>query len=184
MNKKIAIISEHHRNDGESIAVLLQQYCNEQIEFVQFCTRYTGSRIQSKEALLDLKLSFKREKPDFVIVIRDLDKDDNKIQRKVFFEQCQTTTNDNAIYLLFVYMLEALALADFSAVCNFYSINKNTISINKKARNAKEELRNAFSYTESDMRGLVEVFDINTLQQNYGVWADFLSRFEQKLLEY
>lgn len=178
MNKKIAIISEHHRNDGEPIAALLQQYCNEQIEFVQFCTRYTGSRIQSKEALLDLKLSFKREKPDFVIVIRDLDKDENKAQRKIFFEQCQSATNDNAIYLLFVYMLEALALADLETVCDFYSINKNAISINKKARNAKEELKNAFGYTESDMRKLVNKFNIEKLVQNYSTWKVFLTEFE------
>lgn len=183
MNRKIAIISENHRNDGEPIAALLQKYFNEQIEFIQFCKSYKGSGIQSKEALLDLKLSFKREKPDFVIVIRDLDKDDYKTQRKIFFEQCQIATNDNAIYLLFIYMIEALALADLEVVCDFYKINKNDIGINKKARDAKEELKKGFGYTESDMRELVNKFNIEKLKQNYSVWADFLIDFEQKLLE-
>jgi hypothetical protein len=181
MSKKIGIISEHHRNDGEPVAVLLQKYFEEQIQFVQFCTRFTGSRIKSEEALIDLELSCDLHKPDFVIVIRDLDKNEYKTERKIFFEQCQVATNDKALCLLFIYMIEAIAFADIDAVCKYYSQSIHKIRLNKNTKNAKNALKEAFGYTESDMRGLVEVLDVKKIEQNYDVWKAFLIEFSNKI---
>jgi hypothetical protein len=171
----IGILSENFHNDGEPIATLLERYFPEKANYLQFCQDYRGKRIESDECLLDLEIEFQTFEPDFVIIIKDLDKDANKIKSDAFFEKCKTLTNDQAQFLLFKYMIEALAMADLDAVCKHYKVSPKKVKINAKAKNAKQELQETFAYTESDMRLLAEKFDKQVLIDKYTVWREFIT---------
>jgi hypothetical protein len=180
----IAVISEHHLNDGQAIADLLERYFPEQATYAPILQKYKGSKLGNKGFYRDLSVLQDNVYFVFFIVIKDLDNDNKLEEINAFFTKCTNYLDNKTVNLLFVYMIEALALADFSAVCAYYNKDIKKISVNQKARNAKEALQMTFGYTESDMRKLVFAFDTNILKQNYKVWADFLTAFEQKLLEY
>ncbi|MEY4904015.1 MAG: hypothetical protein RLZZ292_1830 [Bacteroidota bacterium] len=177
----IGILSENFNNDGESIATLLERYFPEQANYLQFCQDYRGTAIQTDECLLDLEIAFLTFEPDFVIIIKDLDKDKNQTKCDTFFELCKAATNDQAQFLLFKYMIEALAMADLDAVCKHYKVSLKKIKINKKARNAKKELHAVFGYEEHHICVLAKKFDTKILTDNYSVWRDFINDFDEKL---
>ncbi len=180
----IGIISENFNNDGKSIAALLERYFPECANYLQFCQDYRGKGIETDECLLDLEIAFLTFEPDFIIVIEDLDKDKNQADRDIFFEKCKTATNNDALFLLFKYMIEALAMADLETVCKHYKVSPKKIKINKKARNAKQELHDTFGYEEHHLKDLVQKLDTNILVQNYPTWQNFITKFEQKLTHF
>ena len=177
----IGIISEHPYNDGKPIADLLEQYFPEKAEYIPLLSSYRGSALGNGTFYDELVVVFEDNECDFILVIQDLDNDKNLKSRNAFFEKCKTLTNDKAQYLLFVYMLEALAIIDFETTEKHYNKKIKQTERPNNNKNAKNSLQQLFGYKESDMRGLVAQFDTQKLKQNYSVWADFLIDFEHKL---
>ncbi len=182
MNKfNIGVISERYQNDGESVAHLLEQYFPNQAEYIQVLTKFTGSRLGSKEFFRLLSEISDNENLAFLVIIKDLDNDENREDINAFFEKCTEKLDGNTVNLCFVYMIEALAMADLETVCKHYNQNFKKIKINTNARNAKKELAQVFGYEEHHIRDLVRKFDTNILTENYPVWRDFINNFNKKL---
>jgi hypothetical protein len=182
MNKfNIGIISERYQNDGEPVAYLLEQYFPNQAEYTQILTDFEGSKIGNKSFLRSLEPVFYQKNLDFIVIIKDLDEDENKEDIETFFKDCDTRLEGNMVSLCFVYMIEALAMADLETVCKHYKKNIKKIKINRNARHAKDELKPVFGYKESDIQDLVRKFDKQVLIQNYPVWREFINDFDKKL---
>lgn len=177
----IGIISERYQNDGEPVAYLLEQYFPNQADYIQILTDYEGSQIGNPSFLRSLKPAFDDENLDFIVIIKDLDHDENKEKIKALFKDCDTRLDGNTVSLCFVYMIEALAMADIENVCKHYKKSIKKIKINLNARHAKNELRDVFSYEEYHINDLVRKFDKQILLQNYPVWRDFIQDFDKKL---
>lgn len=180
----IGIISERYQNDGEPVAYLLEQYFPEKAEYTQVLKKFTGSQLNTENKEFFRLLSeilYDEEYLDFVVIIKDLDEDGEEEKIKAFFKDCDTRLDGNMVSLCFVYMIEALAMADLEAVCKHYKKDFKKIKINTKVRHAKNELIKIFGYRESDIRDLVRKFDTNILVQNYPTWQNFITKFEQKL---
>ena len=177
----IGIISENANNDGKAIADLLERYFPEQATYQPILEKYIGSQVGNKSFLRDLKELQDDEYFDCIIVVKDLDNDDKEAEIKKIFEDCADRIVNKNINLKFRYMIEALALADWKNVCKYYKKNPKKINLNLNARNAKDELRNAFGYEESHLRNLVFCFDKETLIQRYAIWAAFINEFNDVL---
>jgi hypothetical protein len=180
---KMAVVSENYRNDGEPIADLLTRYFPDKISIIQFCKRFKGDKLQTADFFLELEASCKAEKPDIVLIVRDLDSDKKQKLRNEYFEQCKANiTEIQSVFLLFVYEIEALALADLKTVETFYYLKKPIIFTKtpEKQTNPKDFLQKNTNYSESDMRELVALFDLNQLK-NYTVWADFIENMQTQI---
>lgn len=180
---KMAVVSENYKNDGEPVADLLARYFPERISFVQFCQRFKGDKMQTSEFFLALETACIAEKPDMVLIIRDLDSDKKLKLRNDYFEQCKASIAETApVFLLFVYEIEALALADLKTTEAFYRLKKpvHFTKTPEKQTNPKGFLQTYTDYTESDMRELVTLFDLNALK-TYPIWADFIENIAQQI---
>ncbi len=197
---RIGIISEHHKNDGEPIATLLQRYFHEKttllqrysrenVKFEQLCSRYRSDRLDTKECFIDLKAQCSAFNPDIIIFVRDLDSERKRETRATYFEKCTACAYiKQQIHLLFVYEIEALILADLDVTTQFYHLKK-PLQLAKslvKETNPKGFLKAAIweaterkmEYSESDMRELATVLDLELLEKNYPIWSDFIANFD------
>ncbi|MEY4904017.1 MAG: hypothetical protein RLZZ292_1832 [Bacteroidota bacterium] len=178
----IGIISEHPYNDGKPIVDLLERYFPEKAEYIPLLTTYRGSALGNGAFYADLETQFEENDCDFVLIIQDLDDDKNLKKRHTFFEKCKTLTNDKAQFLLFKYMIEALAITDFDTTEQHYNKKVKNADRPSNSKSAKEKLKILFAYTESDMRVLAKKFDTKILTDNYSVWRDFIQVFGDSLL--
>jgi tRNA U34 5-carboxymethylaminomethyl modifying GTPase MnmE/TrmE len=172
---KIGIISENAKNDGKPVAKLLERYFPKKGESWQISAGLYGDKIQSEKSIGIMRDNFKQNKCDVVIVVLDLDNEKKKDIRHDFFKKCCEKICANSQLLLFVYMIEALAVTDFETTKMFYEVK---VSFKEKPNNnkqAKENLQKLFSYTESDMDFLAEDFNKQILYQNYPTWQTFIN---------
>ena len=186
---KIGIISEHHSNDGEPIATLLQRYFPEKAKFEQLCRGYRGDRLDTEECFIDLEAQYLEFNPDLIVFVRDLDNEQKREIRSDYFEKCTACDYiKQQIHLLFVYEIEALVLADLDVTTRFYYLKKSLKAVKSpvKETNPKDFLKAAVleatgkkrKYTESDMRELAKLFDLELLKKNYPIWKDFIAKFD------
>ena len=180
---KIGIVSENYKNDGEPIAMLLGRYLKGKAVFMQFCKNLNGNQLDTFKAFTMLENECKKQKPDIVLFIRDLDSDKKQKLRTIYFEKCKSCIEETqTVFLLFVYEIEALALADLKTVEAFYHLKK-PIQFTKtpeKQTNPKGFLQENTTYSESDMRELVQIFNLNELK-TYTVWNDFIENISSKI---
>jgi hypothetical protein len=173
----IGIISEHPYNDSKPVADLLERYFPEKAEYIPLLTTYRGSALGNGAFYADLETQFEENECDFVLIVQDLDDDKNLKKRHTFFEKCKTLTNDKAQFLLFKYMIEALAITDFDTTEQYYNKKIKHADRPNNSKSAKEKLKILFGYTESDMRHLAEKFDKQVLTDKYAVWREFIQIF-------
>ena len=176
----IGIVSENPHNDGEPIADLLERYFPDKANYAQLLPDFRGSRLGNDAFIRDLETIFEEEDLAFIILIKDLDKDANRKKCNEVFEKCKCATNEEIQFLLFEYMIEALALTDIETTCQKYKKKLHEIRIDKNAKNAKKALIDAFGYSESDMRDLAQQFDTEKLK-TYTIWQTFIKAMQQKI---
>jgi hypothetical protein len=178
---KIAVISEHSDNDGKAIITLLKRYFPDKILGKSLHKGGLGSRVKNQKTWDLFKANYKLDKPDFVLIIRDLDNDDNKKERQEFFKDLSEFLSCQSIFLLFVYQIEALAVIDWQTTQEFYS---KTIKHKDKPNNSKslvDKLENLLSYEKCDMQDLVKYFNKQILYQNYPTWKVFINEMAMVL---
>ena len=194
---KIGIVSENPRNDGEPIATLLERYFpNQGLECRQlntkFSTNKSGSGLDTEKFTIQLEAICAEYEPNFVLFVRDLDKDKNKKDRLETFEnnskRIQPEPPEQSIiclHLLFIYEIEALALADWQTTQSVleWKDKKQQMptKVKTNTKDAKGFVSDYFKYSEGDMNKLAEYFDLNVLK-TYGVWNDFIAEIMGKIL--
>jgi len=178
---KIGITSEHPLNDGAVVKDLLESYFPEQATYEIILEDYRGSSIGNKRYFKRLQEVFEVQNFDFILLIKDLDSDDNKKESQAIFEKVKTCTNEQAVLLLFRYMIEALAIIDFETTETHYNKKIPHKQRPNNTKNAKKDLAQLFGYSESHIRNLVPNFDKRILYQNYDVWQVFINHFQDIL---
>ncbi|RYY06953.1 MAG: DUF4276 family protein [Sphingobacteriaceae bacterium] len=121
-----------------------------------------------------------------VIFIRDLDALENDtVQleiRKQYFRDSNTVVNKKGIYLLNIFEIEALLLADIDCINKVYNSNLSRISDPMKIEEPKEYIKLATkkmisAYNESHNPNLFSQLNFDTLIANCKYFSNFIDRF-------
>ncbi len=117
--------------------------------------RFNGSNLDSQKTKRFLRIEFEDKKPDIIIFIRDLDSilpnKEKLAERKLYFSSSNSVVNKKGIYLLHVFEIEALILADIEIFNEIYNSDISHIDNPMLIKEPKEYLKkNSKGYCESD----------------------------------
>nr|MBA3987333.1 hypothetical protein [Flavobacteriales bacterium] len=122
--KKIGLIGEAP-NDTNSFINLFSNHCSEKGYFVNLINDIHGSMLENQKTKHLLRKEYESHKPDFVVFIRDLDGLETDIdqvdRRKAYFTEFNSVIDKKGIYLLNIFEIEALILADIEAFNDLYN---------------------------------------------------------------
>ena len=172
----VGIISENADNDGRPIAHLLEKYFPNMAVYKQLHDGDPGSRLATKKYKDIIKQNYLKFNPSIVLIIRDLDKDANKKDRKTFFEDYVQLLPTTCTYLLFVYMIEELISTDLNTLNQYYKVSLQRKDIPKHSKSVVEQLEQLCKYDKSDMRELSDLLDKQILYNNYNTWKKFIDK--------
>ena len=187
---KIGVIAEN-TNDFVAVARLLKQKFPS-YSFFELIKRFTGSNLDDKNNIVLHVLinEIHAEKPDFLLYVRDLDAlitDDVMEKTKSMektFKKFAKQKPKKSIFMLNIYELEALILADFD---NFKAFCKNEtwqFDVTKAAdtHDPKEVLKAFYTkYNEGMPRDIFPKLNIETIAENHRFFKTFLQDFEKML---
>lgn len=180
---KIGLVGEAP-NDTQSIQYLLEKkypYLN----FHYLLNRINGSQLDSNTTKIILRKENEFEKLDLIIFIRDLDGfSNNKHQlkiRKDYFTKSNKTVDKKGIYLLHIYEIEALILADIETFNKLYNCDISKIKNPTEITEPKELLK-SFSkeYNESDNPEIFKHISFEKAK-NCDYFEQFIIKFDKKL---
>lgn len=116
--KKVGLIGEAP-NDTTAFINLFNERFKLQATFFVLVNDIHGSDLDCQKTKRFLRIEYESHKPDVVVFIRDLDAlETNKKQleiRKNYFTEFNSVVNKKGIYLLNIFEIEALILADITS---------------------------------------------------------------------
>lgn len=195
--KRVGIIGENPENDSKPVKILLEkEYAEKDVHFFVMLKKFRGSQLDGKngrpsqKAIRVLRQEFRVEKPQFVIYIRDLDglpseKKKIEVKENWFKLLDKEAANDKGIFLLNIYELEALILADISTFNRLYGVNiafrKNPMYqsgpkeflINGTLKSPKRQ------YQESHAADIFEQLDIEKIK-NHQQYNKFIEELNER----
>lgn len=179
-------------NDTTAIQNLLHPQYKGKVQFLPLIKRIRGHALDTKKVKDILKLEFAEKKCDFVLYIRDLDglesNKDKVVAKKKWFSDLDSFLNKKGIFLLNIWELEAIILADIQNFNKQYGINYNFKGNPTFQEKPKEKLMSVTfgckkRYTESHCPDIFKKLDIETIKNNLKYFKDFVSTFEKKISE-
>lgn len=178
---KIGLVGEAP-NDTQSVQNLLEKEYPHEYFFL--LNNINGSNLDNQKTKRLLRIEYQIEKPDLVIFIRDLDAlEDDKTQlklRKEYFTNFNSVVDKKGIFLLHIWEIEALILADIETFNKKYNAKITFEGKPWEVVEPKELLRTAQGYTESDNADIFkELIFENTLTCEY--FKLFVKRFETQI---
>ncbi len=200
---KIGIVGEHPLNDSDALKAFLEN--SKRYDKIDFSLRIILKRLRggaldgkngtpSKKAIKLLQQEFKDHKFNFVIYIRDLDglpSENKKIESRLkWFEQLDKDGgNQNGIFFLAIFEMEALMLADISTFNKIFKTNikfkSNPIfQSDPKELLIRETRKIRNEYKESDSKRIFEQLDFDKVFKNHtGEYSfqNFIEELDVKL---
>jgi len=193
---KVGIIGEHPYNDSKPIKTILEkEYEDKEVQFFVLLRNIRGSQLDkngkpSRKALAELKEVFRTKKLNFVIYVRDLDalpSDENKIKaRESWFTTFdKEAANGKGIFLLNIYELEALILADINTFNQLYSVSISFTGNPMYQAEPKELLKEKTAksprgkYREADAMDIFEQLDTEKIK-NHQQYKQFIEQLNQR----
>ena len=185
--KKIGLVGEDP-NDTTSIKNLLDGKHPKAFQYKQLLKNARGHQLNNKRVDAALKIEFEEYNPHCVIFIRDSDSlptEKEKIQEAInWFYKLNDTVNKQGIFLLNIYELEALILADISTFNKEY---KTTIKFTGNVMYQKEPkeflihktFKSKKTYTESHCPELFKKLSFDLLIANCKYFFDFHTEFKR-----
>lgn len=152
-------------NDTDAIRNLLKKrYTSPDFTFFSMLDRMSGSLLDHQKTLRFLRIEYENKKPDLVIFIRDLDglvADTHKVSnRKEYFSKSIRVVDKKGLFLLHIYEIEALILADIETFNSLYNCEIPPVDDPMMIEEPKEYLRDrSTNYTESDNPEIFEKID-------------------------
>jgi hypothetical protein len=185
---KIGVIGENS-NDVRAVVGLLKQRFATDIEYFEILNKVNGSLLDQGKGVKAAELAkaeFRRLKLDFVLYIRDLDSlanDVAKIEyRTVIFTKMLENINYKGIFMLNIYEIEALILADFEVFKTYYKntewhfeAEKATIITDSKG------VLSSFSNKKTDITAILPLLRIPIIIQNHIHFKAFVENFDTML---
>lgn len=178
---KIGLLGEAP-SDVICIQNLLSKRYNE-FDYVPMLDRINGSQLDSNKTKRFLRVEYEFKKPNVVVFIRDLDalqtdKTQLKIRKK-YFSDFNSVVDKKGVFLLNIYEIEALILADIQTFNYLFGVEIEKVDDPMLVEQPKEFLKERCKkYNESYN---VEIFEkINfksTLNCKY--FSDFIEAFDK-----
>lgn len=165
---KIGLVGEAP-NDTKSLQNLLtRKYTQEKIQFVSMLKIQNGSTLDSSKTYRLLEIENKIQKPDLIIFIRDLDgvlpNRAKQLERLLYFRKANRRVNNIGIFLLHIYEIEALILADIETFNLMYNVKVAKFEDVMKISEPKEVLKAASkNYSVSDNSKIFEKLRLDKL---------------------
>jgi len=185
---KIGLVGEAPGDTGAIKNLLSRNYNN--LDFIELLQRIDGSMLDNKKAIRQVRREFEIERPDIVLVIRDLDsheKDGKKLkERKDTFSRLNSIVDKKAIFLLNIYELEALILADIQTFNKKYGCEVEQYPDPMKVADPKEVLISASRKAGKpfDVSHNPEIFSLlnfDAVKNNCRYFALFVKQFNKVL---
>lgn len=185
---KIGLVGEAP-NDTLSIQYLLEQkYSPEDYEYCFLLDRIHGSQLDNQKTKRFLRIEYESKKPDLIIFIRDLDSllpnKDKVSERKAYFTSFNRVVDRNGIFLLNIYEIEALILADIKVFNRIYNCDIQEIENPMEVEGPKEYLKQfSNEYSESQNS---DIFQEIKIEKACGCkyFGDFITEFDRKIIEF
>lgn len=184
----VALVGEAP-NDTLSIKNILGKvYQN--ITFESFLDDIHGSQIESQKTKRFLRIEYELKKPDLIIFIRDLDTlENNAVQlelRKQYFRDFNTVVDKKGIYLLNIFEIEALILADIACFNKIYESNVSAVIAPMKVEQPKEFLKLATrksvkQFNESHNSDIFNSLDFDIVKANCRYFDAFIKNLDKEI---
>ena len=182
---RIGVIGEN-KNDVEAVSGLLKQKFPNQFYFQQLLPNINGSNLDDKNdnhLVIKLRREFELEELDYVLYIRDLDapiEDREKVKfRKKRFNRFARVVDNQAIFMLNIYELEALILANFETYKSHIG-NMELVFDEKTAHTIPEpdkKLNEFSNYSKSDVKDIFPKLNFDVLLENHLYFKRFVVEF-------
>lgn len=173
--------------DTKAIEVLLfKKYDN--ITFIELLRNINGAQLENQKTKQSLRLECNFHKPNIVIFIRDLDGLLSKeyrsqiLQRQNYYKEFRGSTQikDKTIFLLNIWEIEALILADINAFNKYYKCNIKFNENPMKIVEPKEFLKLSHKkYSESDNKDIFLYSDFDKIYNNCSYFKSFINEFDE-----
>ncbi|UOE48040.1 DUF4276 family protein [Mucilaginibacter sp. SMC90] len=181
--KKIGLVGEAP-HDTRCIEVVLSKIFPD-FTYLTLLNNIHGSQLDQQQPTKRLlRIEYELKKPDLVVIIRDLDSlhsDRNKKkQRLEIFNAFKSIVDKKAIFLLNIYEIEALILADIEKFGSLYNCAVPEYDDPSGVIDPKGELKKISKrYNEVKNLELFHLLDIDKLIAKCSYFKDFLKKFEK-----
>ena len=188
--KIISLVGESPNDTGAIKNLLLKELKNHRIEFVNLLNNIHGSMLDSQKTKRFLRIEFEDKNPQVCIIIRDLDGLENEkskiASRKKYFSETNKIVNKTGIFLLNIYVIEALILSDVDTFNKIYQIKLSKPKDPMKVKEPKEYLINSTKkssnkYTESENQNIFKKLDPNNLSRNCRYYKTFIIELKKAI---
>lgn len=165
---KIGLVGEAP-NDTKSLQNLLsRKYIEDNIQFVSMLKIQNGSSLDSSKTFRILEIENRIQKPDIIIFIRDLDgilpNRTKQLERLKYFRKANRRVNYVGVFLLHIYEIEALILADIETFNSIYNVKISKFQDVMKVVEPKEVLKAASkNYSVADNSKIFENLKLHKL---------------------
>lgn len=183
--KKVGLIGEAP-NDTDALINLLSPIYKESVNFITLINDIHGSMLEYQKTKHLLRKEYESHNPHAVIFIRDLDAlESNTVEkdnRKKYFTDYNSVVDKRGIFLLNIYELEALILADIITFNEEYETSIVYDGDPMHQEQPKEFLINNSKhpkkYIDSDNPSLFSRLNFERLK-NCKYFAEFLKDFDR-----
>lgn len=177
-------------NDTNSVRALLGQRYGERVRFVIISPEITGSQLDTAKLQKIVLINYRFQKPDLVVVIRDLDAPETdrrkKLERLLFFRKLNKGLEQKGLFLLHIQAIEALIAADIKPFNRRYEcrceVQADPMTIHDPVAFLKRATPpNKPTYNEGHCAELLAAATYDTIVANCRYFAAFDAQFRQRI---
>ncbi|MBI3512244.1 MAG: hypothetical protein HY064_16410 [Bacteroidetes bacterium] len=190
---RVGLIGENP-NDTNSFSNLFSRIYSGKFDFFPLIRNRTGGQLddikEGSKTVDQLQFEYEFEKPDFVVLIRDSDALETEHKK---ISDCLTkmyslgnAVTQNAVFLLCIFEMETLLLADLEPINKKFGINlvypnSNLDPIDPMHKSdPKGFLKSLCGYQQSDCPDLFKTIDFNKIK-SVRFFSEFVALFEKRI---
>jgi hypothetical protein len=183
---RISLVGEHP-TDTNSITNLLSKY-SDRVQLSPLLYNIHGSMLDNQKTKRSVRREYELQSPDYVIFIRDLDSvkgrndyEKKRRERSKYFAEYNRVVDKKGIFLLNIYELEALILADMGTFNAQYGTTLvfNTDPMLKEDPKGFLREESKGKYSQSDNPELFKLFDIEVVIEKCKYFRLFTNKLEK-----
>lgn len=181
---KIALVGESP-TDTDSVIKLLTKKWSSGFSYLTLLNNMNGSVLDNPKTKHLLRAQFQFEKPDLVIFIRDLDSIEpnrkKRLERLQYFRTNNKIVAERGVFLLCVFEIEALLLADREGLENFFNVKIGLTKRPEEIQHPKEFIKNKCKdYFEGLNSEIFETLSFNKVC-DHPSFHEFIVEFKSRI---
>lgn len=182
----IGLVGEAPTDTDAIKNILKQKYPEGDFSYVTLLNNINGSQLDSPKTKRFLRVEYESLNPNVIVFIRDLDSlYSNKGQlaiRKAYFSSNNSVVDHKGIYLLHVYEMEAMLLADIDYLNSYFDVKLSEVENVMNISEPKEYLlSNIKNYCISMNADILDGMDFNTVVAQCHYFKIFIRKFDKLL---